>query len=480
MRTALLAALLALSPLACQPHAGASARPAPHAAVIRGTVIRPDGSTLPDAAVVVEGNRIVRVAPASEVATPPGAEVLGGPDAWIVAGLFDAHVHFFQSGGIYTRPDIVDLTSRVPYAQERANIARSLDRTLARYLRSGVTSVVDMGGPLWNFDVRAHANRTALAPRVAVAGPLLSSVSRPMMVIDGDGPILEVKDAEQARSIVREQAARHPDLVKLWWVLPPNGSATDWLPVGKAAIDEAHARGLRVAVHATQLETARTAVQAGADILVHSVDDAPLDDAFLALLRERRVPYITTLVVLEGYAEALGHHVHLSPAERAIADPAPVATLVEPPPLPERASAIAERMADRMTVALANAKRAEDAGVLVVAGSDAGNIGTLHGPAVLREVELLVRAGLTPAQALRAATLDAARAFGKERDLGSVEAGKLADLVVLDASPLADVGNLARIRAVVKDGVPHRPEEILPPDASESAQRAANAAKLRE
>jgi imidazolonepropionase-like amidohydrolase len=480
MRFALaLAAAAALLAAGCRPGA-ANPRASSGALVVRGTVVRADGTALRDAAVLVEGNRIARVGPASEVPIPAGARTVGGPDAWIVPGLFDAHVHFFQSGGIYTRPDFVDLTARVPYAQERAAIAASLDRTLARYLRSGVTSVVDMGGPLWNFEVREQASHTALAPRVAVAGPLLSSVSRPQLVVDGDGPILEVTDPERARAIVREQAARRPDLVKLWWVLPPNGTATDWLPVGKAAIAEAHALGLRVAVHATQLETARTAVQAGADVLVHSVDDAPLDDAFLAALRERHVPYITTLVVLEGYAEALGHHVRLSPAERAIADPAVVATVVDPPPLPDRVAAIAQRMESRIPVALANAKRAEDAGVLVVAGTDAGNIGTFHGPAIFRELELYVQAGLTPAQALRAATLDAARAFGRDRDLGSVEAGKLADLVVLDASPLEDVRNLSRIRAVVKDGAAYRPEEILPPVPAEEEQRRANAAKLGE
>ncbi len=472
--------LVALSSLGCHLRpAATSARPAARVLVVRGTVVRPDGTTLPDAAVLVEGNRIARVAPASELAVPAGARVVGGPEVWIVPGLFDAHVHFFQSGGLYTRPDIVDLTARVPYADERAAIRAGLDRTLARYLRSGVTSVVDMGGPLWNFDVRAHANRTPLAPRVQVAGPLLSSVSRPQLALD-DPPILEVHDAERARVIVRAQAARRPDLVKLWWVLPQGGSAADWLPVGKAAIDEAHALGLRVAVHATQLETARTAVEAGADVLVHGVSDVPVDDAFLALLRERRIPYVTTLVVLEGYAEGLGHAVSLTPAEREVADPAAVASLLDPAPLPERAAGAAKRMQAQLPVALANTRRARDAGVLVVAGSDAGNIGTFHGPAILRELELLVEAGLTPAQALRAATLDAATACGRAEDLGSLQAGKLADLLVLDASPLADVRNLARVRVVVKDGVPHTPEEILAPTAAERAQRAENAAKLRD
>ena len=473
--------LLGVSALAsCRTAATGPGAASASALLVRGTVVEPDGTTIPDAAVLVEGNRIARVGRASEVTAPPGARVVGGAGAWIVPGLFDAHVHFFQSGGITTRPDIVDLTSRLPYAQERARIAAGLDRTLARYLRSGVTSVVDMGGPLWNFEVREHANRTAIAPRVAVAGPLLSSVARPQLVVDGDAPIVQVETPERARAMVREQAGRRPDLVKLWWVVPPGGTAASWLPVGKAAIDEAHALGFRVAVHATELETARAAVQAGADVLVHSVDDAPLDDGLLALLRERRIPYITTLVVLEGYAEALGRHVSLEPAEREIADPVAVASVLDPPPLPERAAAAARRMQDRLPVALANARRAEEAGVLVVAGTDAGNIGTFHGPALLREIELLVQAGLTPAQALRAATLDAARAFGKERELGSVEAGKLADLVVLDASPLADVRNLARIRAVVKDGVARSPEEILPPVAAEEALRRANAARLGE
>jgi len=184
-------------------------------------------------------------------------------------------------------------------------------------------------------------------------------------------------------------------------------------------------------------------------------------------------------LVLEGYAEALGRAVRLTPAEVEIADPFAVATLVDPPALPERAAGSAARMRSQLPIALANAKRAQEAGVLVVAGSDAGNIGTFHGPALLRELELLVEAGLTPAEALRAATVSAARAIGREGDLGSVAAGKLADLVVLEASPLADVRNLARIEAVVKDGIAHPAGELIPPTADEDARRQANAAKLR-
>ncbi|HZA13710.1 MAG TPA: amidohydrolase family protein [Myxococcaceae bacterium] len=435
----------------------------------RGALVRADGTVLSDAVVLVHGDRITGVGSAAEVTVPEGTPVVGGPDKWIVPGLIDAHVHFFQSGGMYTRPDILDLTARRPYAEERAIIRAALPRTFARYLRSGVTAVVDVGGPMWNFEVRRAAAGHALAPRVAAAGPLLSSAARPQMALD-DPPILQVTDPARARALVREMKPQQPDLVKLWWIVPPGGTAADWLPVGQAAIDEAHQLGLRVAVHATELETARTAVKAGADVLVHSVSDVPADDAFHALLRERKVPYTTSLVVLEGYAEALSRQVRLSSLEQELADPFVIATLVESVP---GNPTTAERMRRRFDVARENVRRAQKAGVVLAAGTDAGNIGTLHGPAMHRELEILVEAGLTPAEALRAATTGAARVFGRE-DIGSLEKGNVADALVLDANPLEDVRNLARIHRVVKAGVARGPAEMLTPTPEENAQREAN------
>src|ERR671919_2102776 len=124
---------------------------------IRGACVRADGTVLSDAVMLVQGERITRVGSAAEIAVPEGIPVVGGPEKWIVPGLIDAHVHFFQSGGMYTRPDILDLTARRPYAEERAIIRAALSRTFTRYLRSGVTAVVDVGGPMWNFEVRRAA-----------------------------------------------------------------------------------------------------------------------------------------------------------------------------------------------------------------------------------------------------------------------------------------------------------------------------------
>jgi imidazolonepropionase-like amidohydrolase len=432
-----------------------------HALVVRGHVVRPDGTVLDDGAVVIEGNRIVRVGPASDVAMPARAEVVGGPDRWVIRGLVDAHVHFFQSGSIYTRPDSIDLTARVPYAQERAAIRAKIDDVFRRYLRSGVTAVVDMGGPEWNFEVRERAARSPLAPRVAVAGPLLSSVARPQLALD-DPPIVQVTEPDGARRAVRAQLRRRPDLVKLWWIVPKGGTPESWRAVAQAAIDEAHAAGARVAVHATERETARAALLAGADVLVHGVRDAPLDDAILALARDRGVPWVTTAVVGEGYFEVLTRAPRLSGAEVEIADPFIVATLLDPVELPQDLVARARERGPFGPYLLDNIRRERDAGVLVVAGSDAGNPGTFHGPAIHRELELLVQAGLSPAEALAAATVNAARVVSRFSDLGAIEPGKLADLVVLEASPLADIRNTSRIALVVKDGRALRPDEILP------------------
>jgi imidazolonepropionase-like amidohydrolase len=111
--------------------------------------------------------------------------------------------------------------------------------------------------------------------------------------------------------------------------------------------------------------------------------------------------------------------------------------------------------------AMANLRKVWDAGIPVVMGTDAGNIGTLHGPSVFREMELMVRAGLTPLEVLRTATANGARAMN--RDMGTLDPGKLADLVILDADPTKDVLNLSKIHRVMKNGVVFDPKTLLRP-----------------
>jgi len=455
----LLAALLA--PLSAF---GAGDGPAGATAFVGATVIDgTGGSPRANATVLVTGGRIEAVGGPGEVDIPPAVRVVDARGKWIVPGLVDAHVHFFQSGGLYTRPDIIDLRKTRPYADEVAWIKQRLPDTFARYLASGVTAVADFGGPFWNFQVRRLAGETLAAPRVAVAGPLIATYLPPELKTD-DPPLIEVDSPGDARAVVRRELACQPDLIKIWFI-PRAGqdlaAQAEWI---RAAIEESHAAGVRVAVHATQLEIARAAVKAGADILAHSVDDSLVDDDFVALLKARKVVYVTTLAVNEGYREVLGQAVRLTDIERRLGDPQVVATFADLDRLPAWETPYWARWPlfwPSQKTQFANLKRLQQSGVAIAAGTDAGNIGTLHGPALHRELALMAEAGLSPQAILAAATRGGAQVMGRESELGTLEKGKLADLLLLDADPLADIANLRRIDRVVKGGVVLDPEKLV-------------------
>src|SRR5439155_16614493 len=295
-------------------------------ALVGATVVNPaDGKVMPNATVVINGDKIESVAMGKQSAATLGKQI-DCAGKFILPGYIDTHVHFFQSGDLFTRPDVVDLNSVRPYKDEVAWIKSHLNDVFARYLRSGITSVVDVGGPFWNFEVRKTAKATAKAPRVAVAGPLISSVSRPQLDL-GDPPIVKIETPEQAREFVRKLAAQNPDLVKIWYIVDKDHPVESFRPIAHATIEESHAHKIRVAVHATELETARAAVEEGADILVHSVIDKPVDDAFVKLLKERNIILCPTLVVFERYGRTFSHQLNLTPEEQKWGNPEVIASL---------------------------------------------------------------------------------------------------------------------------------------------------------
>ena len=433
-------------------------------AFIGATLIDGTGAVpVPDAVVLVEDGRITAAGPAASIPIPASAERVDLSGRWLLPGLIDAHIHFFQSGGAYARPDILDLRHVRPYADEIAAVQANLRATLGRYLASGITGVVDVGGPLWNFQVRALAGREAMAPRVAVAGPLLTPYIPPAL-ISADPPMVLISNPAEARAEVRRQAAFAPDLIKIWFVRP----ATDLEPVMawvRAAIDEAHLAGIRVGVHATDLAVATAVVEAGADLLVHSVQDRPVSAELLARMKENGVVYTPTFAVSEGYRRVLGLHADPGEFEARVGDPVVLESFRV---LEAMAVDVHRGQLRRLepqpvrAVRAGNLARVQDAGVIVAAGSDAGNIGTLHGPGLHRELELMVLAGgLTPMQAIIAATRGSATLMGREADLGTVAAGKHADFLVLDGDPLADIRNTRAIFRVVKAGVVYDPGDIL-------------------
>jgi imidazolonepropionase-like amidohydrolase len=440
-----------------------------------GTLIRPSNNQiLPDATILIDNDRIANVAaPPDKLDIPKDARVVDCKGKFILPGYIDTHVHFFQSGDLFTRPDAVDLTKVRSYADEIAWVKKNLPDALTRYLRSGITSVVDIGGPFWNFEVRKIANSTAKAPRVAVAGPLISSVSRPQLDL-GDPPIVQINTPEEAREFVRKLAPQNPDFVKIWYVVDKDHPVESFRPIVRATVGESHSHKLRVAVHATELETARAAVEEGADVLVHSVIDKEVDDRFVQLLKEKHIILTPTLVVFERYGRTFANKLNLTPEEKAWGNPEVIATLdvtkLPPDQVPERiktALADPDKVLDRIkqtyAVALKNLKTLQDAGITIAAGTDAGNIGTIHGPALFREFQLMKEAGLTPMQILQCTTANAAKFFGGETGahIGSIEKGNFADLVILKSNPIDDIAHTSDIDSVMKSGIIYPADSIL-------------------
>ena len=213
----------------------------------------------------------------------------------------------------------------------------------------------------------------------------------------------------------------------MWFVYTRAVDVPDQEAIARAAAETAHAGGARFAVHATELVTAKAALRAGADLLVHSVMDRQVDEEFLALAKRRGVLYCPTLFVLEGYRLALSNEWHASAEEERLADPEVLGAMGDLSRLPRESIPPGVRRmmrehngAGASSASLVNLRKVWDAGVTVVMGTDAGNIGTLHGPAVFREMQMMVQAGLTPLEVLRSATSNGARALGMEDQLGAI------------------------------------------------------------
>ncbi len=427
-------------------------------AIVGGTLIDGTGAApVADAAVLVRGGRVVCAGPRAACPVPRGARRIDAAGKWVMPGLIDAHVHFSQTGWFDGRPDGGDFRDRYPYAKVVAGLEADPRRFFDAYLCSGVTSVFDAGGYPWTWELRRRFADDPRAPRILAAGPLLSTIDH-WLNLPGQQQLIYMANDSTVRETVRAHAAFGSDAVKLWYVMPPQPPDTARIQeLVRAAGDAARKQGLALIVHATGLWEAKDAIRAGAQVLVHSVFHAPVDEEFVALAREQRVVYVTTITVGEGYFNAgLGREASwpypLGCADSASRGFAALDLAGEPAVAWVRKPGRRERSAREDTVAMANAKRLADAGVAVAVGTDAGNPGTFHGPAIYREMEILQSAGMSPMQVLVAATRTAAAAMGRADQVGTLEKGKAADLLVLDADPTADVRNVRRVRMVMKGG----------------------------
>ncbi|MGQ0647686.1 MAG: amidohydrolase family protein [Gemmatimonadaceae bacterium] len=389
--------------------AGAVAAPAQSAPVRAFTGLTLiDGTDRPpvaNATIVVQDGRVVAAGAAAGVRIPPEAQRVALDGKTVIPGLINAHGHVNDPA-----------------------------RDLRIYAAYGVTTVFSLGNdqpPV--FAARAEQGTPSLArARVFVSGPVLTPTT-----------------PDEARAQVVGVAAQKVDLVKIR-VDDNLGTTSKMSPeIYRTVIDESHRRGLRVAVHVFYLADAKALLSAGADFVAHSVRDLDVDGSLISAFRSSGVCYSPTLMrevstfVYESTPEFFADPLFL-----AHANPEWVATLKEPARQDAmRRSPSAQRYKAALEVASRNLKTLSDAGVPIAMGTDTGPTGRFQGYFELMELELMVKAGLTPRQALSSATRDAARCMRVEA-LGTLERGKWADFVVLDADPLSNIGNIRRISSV--------------------------------
>jgi imidazolonepropionase-like amidohydrolase len=392
--------------------------------------------------------------------------VLDVSGLWIVPGVIDAHVHFSQTGWADGRPDALDVRAKHPYDQVEAGLRLHPERFGRSYLCAGVTSVFDVGGYPWTLGLPAWAEADPEVPRIAAAGPLLSTRDH-WVNLPAERQFIFLRDEAAAREGVRYLANEGAAAVKVWFI--PEKPIPELEPLVTAAGDEARLRRLPLIVHATGLAEAKAALRAGAHVLVHSVWDVPVDQEFLDLAKRQGTFYCPTLTVMRGYQRmfesAASHQPPAVDDPNGCVDPETLARVAETattvsPRTAEELAASARRTAERERVGDANLVTVARAGIPLAMGTDAGNPLTLHGVSVYAEMEAMQRAGLAPREVLLAATHGGAVAMGRDKELGTVEKGKLADLLVVAADPLADVANLRRLRWVVRGGVVRSAAEL--------------------
>lgn len=440
-------------------------------ALTGATVIDGTGrAAIPDAVVLVRGERLACVGTAAQCPVPSDARRVDLTGRYLTPGLVDAHVHFSQTGWVDGRPDGVGAPSLYPYLETALSMRANPSRWYRAYLCSGITAVFDVGGHPWTTRLPATAEQDSMAPHVRAAGPLITHASRPALnANDSLYTFLPMGTAADVPASVAKLKAMGSTAVKVWYLSPTPARREEldarMMEVGAAA----KAAGLDLIVHATSLREAKVALKAGAVLLVHSVGDQPVDQEFLDLLARNRAVYSPTLVVGGNWTRAivtidLGVPYNIDdPGEcvdrdtRAkIANTEPLRTIRgQQAWKPEAAYRFLERAGADRAMEAENLRRVHRAGGTIVTATDAGNPLTLHGPSIFNEMEAMQAAGLTAADIIVMSTRNGARVMKREADFGTLEAGKLADLLVLAADPLANVQAFRSRTHVMRGGRLH-------------------------
>ena len=391
------------------------------------------------AAVVIEGNRIVAVGPASEIEIPAGAEIIDTEGMTMLPGLVDLHVHLMILGhGEYSEWwPILDGARE----EMMAISAKQL-------LMAGVTTAVDLGAPLEILNVRDDINEGRLpGPRMLVSGPWITRGGRQWP----DWFQRRISSPEQAAEQADDLIDAGVDVIKIWV-----GMTEDDM---RAVVEAAHRRGVEVHTHLYAPEDMWAAIRAGTDVIQHagSGGNPPYADDLIAEIAHRGIPVVQTIA----------HRIWVYPATVEFPERLQDRRLKEdlPPDLYrefQRSFEDFHRNSYFRTTArqIRNSEIAArqfiEGGAVIAMGTDSGSPVNFHTEAAWREISALVDSGMTPLAAISASTKTGAEVIGRGADLGTIEPGKLADIIVVEGNPLFDINALGYVRMVVKDGIRYK------------------------
>jgi imidazolonepropionase-like amidohydrolase len=397
------------------------------------------GPAVPNAGLVATDGRITFVGPAAQMKAPAGAAVVDLTGKYVMPGLINLHGHVAESDGVVQDP--VKFFTR-----------DEVQRDLRLYASYGVTTVASLGTdqPLV-YEMRAEQRRgRPTMARIFTAG-------RGFTVKDGfptnkgnvPGVPYEPVQPSDVPAQVNELAAQRPDVVKIWVDDRFGDFKKTPIEISRPIIENSHKHNIKVIAHIFYLDDAKQLAAAGLDAFGHSVRDRPVDAELIALMKKHGTWVIPTL-----FREAATFA--FAEPQRFLKDPfftrgvSPRMQKVLASPEYQKALTSDKYFPNYpryLKTAQENLKRLVDAGVRIGFGSDTGVLTRFEGFGEHWEMELMVQAGMTPSQVIAAATRSSAE-FLNQKDLGTLESGKWADLMVLNADPLANIRNTRQIDAV--------------------------------